>query len=242
MQLKHIYNLQRIKVKTLLLMSQCPTHTLSLFSPPTFLIQNKNCESVMKIQVSPTWLCHGLHSPPSSFSSSSLFFFFSSVRVLGVAVLSHQPVPTLTPSLTPGVTGRPLRSQLVTVSAEDGVACLAGCQLLERALWRTAGCFSARLLLREEIGFETNGQILPELPRKKATLLPPVTNLSRRAVRGVGPVVELSVKLTRVKVQNKLFQFARDTKNTETHVGHQPSFIQFEVCTVVPKKTNKNNP
>lgn len=51
-------------------------------------------------------------------------------------------------------------------------------------------------------------------PEKKATLLPPVTNLSRRAVRGVGPVVELSVKLTRVKVQNKLFQFARDTKNT----------------------------
>lgn len=78
-------------------------------------------------------------------------------------------------------------------------------------------------------------------PEKKR-LLPPVTNLSRRAVRGVGPVVELSVKLTRVKVQNKLFQFARDTENTETHVGHQPSFIQFEVCTVVPKKQTKKIP
>lgn len=177
---------------------------------------------------------------------SFFFFFFFFSKGVGCCCSVPLACPNPNPLPDPGawhwVTGRPLRSQLVTVSAEDGVACLAGCQLLERALWRTAGCFSARLLLREEIGFETNGEILPELPRKKATLLPPVTNLSRRAVRGVGPVVELSVKLTRVKVQNKLFQFARDTKNTETHVGHQPSFIQFEVCTVVPKKTNKNNP
>lgn len=182
-----------------------------------------------------------LSSSRSSFSSSSLFFFFFSKGV-GCCCSGPLACPNPNPLPDPGawhwVTGRPLRSQFVTVSAEDGVACLAGCQLLERALWRTAGCFSARLLLREEIGFETNGQILPPPPEKKR-LLPPVTNLSRRAVRGVGPVVELSVKLTRVKVQNKLFQFARDTENTETHVGHQPSFIQFEVCTVVPKKTNE---
>lgn len=68
-----------------------------------------------------------------------------------------------------------------------------------------------------------------------------MTNLSRRAVRGVGPVVELSVKLTGVKVQNKLFQFAGDTAKTETHVGHQSSFIQFKLDNefferVVPKK------
>lgn len=37
------------------------------------------------------------------FSSSFLFTVsLSSVRVLGVAVLSRWPVPTLTPSLTPG--------------------------------------------------------------------------------------------------------------------------------------------
>lgn len=68
-----------------------------------------------------------LHSPPS----------LSSVRVLGVVVLSRWLVPTLTPSLTRGValshriTGGLLRSQLVTVPTEDGVASLAGCQLLE---------------------------------------------------------------------------------------------------------------
>lgn len=42
----------------------------------------------------------------TALSSSSflllLLCFYSSVRVLGVAVLSHWPVPTLTPSLTPG--------------------------------------------------------------------------------------------------------------------------------------------
>lgn len=69
-----------------------------------------------------------LHSPPS----------LSSVRVLGVVVvLSRWLVPTLTPSLTRGValshriTGGLLRSQLVTVPTEDGVARPAGCQLLE---------------------------------------------------------------------------------------------------------------
>lgn len=82
-----------------------------------------------------------------SWTALLLLFFFlnlllrlhsplSSVRVLGV-VLSRWLVPTLTPSLTRGValshriTGGLLRSQLVTVPTEDGVASLAGCQLLE---------------------------------------------------------------------------------------------------------------
>ncbi len=61
------------------------------------------------------------------FSSYFLFILllfsisFSSVRVLGVAVLSHWPVPTLTPSLTPG---RGIESQdhwkLVEVTARRG--------------------------------------------------------------------------------------------------------------------------
>lgn len=74
-----------------------------------------------------------LSSPPLFFSSSLLFLlllllplnpplplshlsiFHSSVRVLGVAVLSRWPVPTLTPSLTPG---RGIESQVHWKAAE----------------------------------------------------------------------------------------------------------------------------
>lgn len=67
----------------------------------------------MKIQVILTWLCHGMHSSPVSCSSFLIILLFililllissliSSVRVLGVTVLSRWPVPTLTHSLTLG--------------------------------------------------------------------------------------------------------------------------------------------
>lgn len=97
----------------------------------------------MKIEVTPARLCHGLHCSCSSvssylvFLSFSLAFIRSSVRVLGVAVLSCRPVPTLTPSLPRGValshriTGGLLRSQLVAIPSEDGVAGLTGRQLLK---------------------------------------------------------------------------------------------------------------
>lgn len=76
-----------------------------------------------------------------------------SVRVLGVAVLSRWPVPT-PPSpgpwgvaLSHRISERLLRSQLVAAPVEDGVASLAGRQLLERALRGAAGRLPSRLLL-----------------------------------------------------------------------------------------------
>lgn len=103
------------------------THTHFLLYPHFLLIQNKNCMwSLWKYRLSqhgcvvdctppPVLLFNlllPLHSPPPSLSS---------VRVLGVAVLSRWLVPTLTPSLTPG---RGIESQdhrkAVEVTARHG--------------------------------------------------------------------------------------------------------------------------
>lgn len=84
--------------------------------------------------------------------------------------------------------GRLLRSQFVAVSTEDGVAGLAGSQLLEGTLWGAAGHFSSRLLLRTKgarLGFEWVHLYPPQVKV--------VSDLSRRVVRGVRSMMELSV-------------------------------------------------
>lgn len=115
------------------------------------------------------------------------------------------------------VAGGPLRSQLVAVPTEDGVASLAGRQLLEGALWRAAGRFSARFLLGGEVG-RGEGLLVCTVYRDY-TRYPNErdfpADLSGGAVCGIGAVMELSVKLPGVKVQHKLPQFAFNTEKEQ---------------------------
>lgn len=184
-----------------------------------------------------------LSSSRSSFSSSSLFFFFFSKGVgccCSVPLACPNPNPLPDPGAWHWVTGRPLRSQLVTVSAEDGVACLAGCQLLERALWRTAGCFSARLLLREEIGFETNGQILPPPPKKSDYCLRWLTCPGVLSV-GSGPWWNSRWSLPEWRSKTNCFSLP-GTLKTQKHmldINHLLSNLRF-VQLFLKKQTKKN--
>lgn len=122
-----------------------------------------------------------------SFSFSSLFRVMSAVALIGssLRVVGRCSVRSACPTLTTATDSLEdrsgtVRSQLVPVPSEDGVARLTRGQFLEGALWRIAGHFSHCLLL------------------------------SWRALSGVWAVVKLSVQFSRVKIQHKLPQFTRN--------------------------------
>lgn len=175
----------------------------------------------MKIEIIPTWLCRRLEAAPIVLLKTSCFLFvlllfLRCCRQSGCWVSLFSPARWLVPTRTPprpkavapshGMAGR---SQLVAVPAQDGVASLAGCQLLEGAFWRAAGRFSQCFLLGE-VDRPCRFTLRQNEPGDGGV----GTHLSGGAVCGIGAVVELSVKLPGVKVQNKLSQFALHTGRT----------------------------